>query len=113
MARLISAERFDGNVRQVCASSKGVVRLVSFSATRRVARLRAYLVDFSFVDIYYNQKTGTTTFAHIQRNRRVFGADNKNGIWHWHPREDPSEHLPSNREIIFEEFLKEIEKTMK
>jgi hypothetical protein len=113
MARLISAERFDGNVRQVCASSKNVARLVSTSETRRVARLRAYLVDFSFVDIYYNQKTGTTTFAHIQRNRRIFGADNKNGIWHWHPREDPTQHTSSDHEITFEEFFREIEKTVK
>lgn len=112
MARLISAARFEGNVRRICASSKAVIKFVPYSVTPRVARLRAYLVDRSFVDIYYNQKTGTTTFAHIHRNRRIFGADNKNRAWHWHPREDPTQHLPSEREITFAEFLKEIEKSL-
>lgn len=112
MAGLISAARFSENVRRICASSKVVVRVVSFSETPRVARLRVHLVDLTFADVYYNQKTGTTTFAHIRRTRRVFGADNKNKSWHWHPREDPSQHLASKHEIMFEEFLKEIEKTL-
>jgi hypothetical protein len=70
------------------------------------------LIDLTFVDVYYNQKTGTTTFAHIHRTRRVFDADNKYGLWHWHPREDPTQHVPSDHEIPFEEFLKGIEKTI-
>jgi hypothetical protein len=113
MAGLISATRFTGNIRRVCASSKFVVRMASFSETPRVARLRIYLVDLTFVDVYYNQKTGTTTFAHIYRTRRIFGADNKYGVWHWHPREDPSQHQASDREIAFEEFLREVEKSLK
>jgi hypothetical protein len=86
--------------------------MVSFSETPRVVRLRVHLIDLTFVDVYYNQKTGTTTFAHIHRTRRVFGADNKYGLWHWHPRDDPSQHVESKREISFEEFLREVAKNI-
>ncbi len=111
MAGLISAARFVEYVRKVCDSSKMVVRVESTGETRRVARVRVFLVNLTFVDVYYNQKTGTTTFAQIQRNIRIFGADNKNG-WHWHPREDPSNHIPSNEEISFEEFFRKVEKNV-
>jgi len=112
MAGLISAARFVENVRRICNASKAVARVESYGETPRVARIRVFLINFTFVDIYYNQKTGTTTFAQIRRDQRIFGADNKNG-WHWHPREDPSQHLESNDEITFEKFFREVEKHIK
>jgi len=69
-------------------------------------------VDESFVDIFYNQKTGKTAFAQVREGHRIFGADNRKG-WHWHPSEDPSKHIASDHVIAFEDFLKEIEKSLK
>lgn len=112
MVGLISATRFAENVRRTCALSKAVVRVVSNSETPRVARIRVFLVNFTFLDIYYNQKTGTTTFAQIRRDQRIFGADNTKG-WHWHPLDDPSKHLESDEEITFDEFFREVERNVK
>jgi hypothetical protein len=69
-------------------------------------------MDESFVDVFYNQKTGKTAFAQIMNDRRVFGADNKLG-WHWHPREDPDGHIPAETSVTFEEFMARLEADIK
>jgi hypothetical protein len=66
-------------------------------------------VDLSFIDVYYNQESGKTTFAHIDNENRVFGADNRRGIWHWHLLKDPSKHQLTDHEITFAEFLRQVE----
>lgn len=59
----------------------------------------------------YNEWDGKVSFAWIVNGQRTFGADNAGG-WHWHPREDPSQHIEAKREITFQEFLAEIEKAI-
>jgi hypothetical protein len=61
-----------------------------------------------FIDVFYNEQTGTTAFALIQQNRRVFGADNTGG-WHVHPFRDPSLHIALSQLMSFVDFLAEIE----
>ena len=48
-----------------------------------------------FLRFYFNEATGTTAFALIEHNRRIWGIDfdNRRG-WHMHPLEDPTQHLP-------------------
>ena len=74
--------------------------------------LRVPLVIGGFVDVYYNEETGTTAYALIKRNKRIFGADNTGG-WHRHPMNDPDQHesLPSS--MPFSQFILEIEKYYK
>jgi len=109
----ISAEDFVGKIRQVCGESVLVVRVAVITQSKHQAKLRIYLRDRSVIAAYYNNENGKTGFAQYLDNVRIFGADNANRKWHWHPREDPSRHAPSNREITFKEFLKEIEKSLK
>ena len=112
MAGVIGAARFIENVRKTSLASKVVVRVEISIETTRVARARVFLIDLTFVDVYYNQKTGATAFAQIHRAKRIFGADNKQG-WHWHPREEPSLHVESKHAISFEEFFRDVEKNAK
>jgi hypothetical protein len=44
--------------------------------------------------MFHNQETGTTAFALIKDEKRIFGADNT-GTWHLHPFEKPEPHEPS------------------
>ena len=76
MAR-ISAARFGRNVKSVCAKSEVVMRLAIISEGELHLRFRVFLVDRSFLNVYYNQENGKTAFAHIHRSTRIFGADNR------------------------------------
>ncbi|MDO9131327.1 MAG: hypothetical protein Q7U34_15830 [Anaerolineales bacterium] len=108
----ISAERFEQNVRKACEQSEIVVRIAILSESSHHIRLRVFLTVRSLLDIYYNQTTQKTAFAHIQKARRIFGADNTNGFWHWHPVEDPEKHVPADKEIAFGEFLRCVEENL-
>ncbi len=108
----LNVDEFEENVIFICSESSSVRSIVNYGLGADWRSVRAYLVDDSFVDIFYNQKTGKTAFTQIRDGRRIFGADSRKG-WHWHPREDPSKHIPSDHEITFEEFFREIEKTLK
>lgn len=111
MARL-SAPEFKEQVRSLCADSLLVVRVAILTESFDHVQIRVFLRDQSFIDIYHHELSGKTSFAQILDDRRIFGADNKGGLWHWHPRLNPSQHVASEREISFEEFLKEMEKTI-
>ncbi len=111
MARM-NAREFDQQVRNICANSPLVVKIIVLSASIEHIQLRILLTDFSFIDVYYHQVSGKTSYAQISDNKRIFAADNKRRFWHWHPREDPSQHIETGREIPFDEFLAEIEKSI-
>lgn len=79
-------------------------RLTSTSISLRVG-----LTSGAFVDAFYNEQTGTTAFALIEQERRVFGVDNTGG-WHVHPFSDPTQHHPLPDPMSFAEFVAEIER---
>ena len=79
-------------------------RLTSTSIT-----LRIDLTSGAFVDAFYNEQTGTTAFALIEQDRRVFGADSTGG-WHIHPFSDADRHESLARPMSFAEFVAEIER---
>jgi hypothetical protein len=78
---------------------------------RLTATSVALRVDIStggFVDVFYNEQTGTTAFALIRGGRRVFGADNTGG-WHLHPVSNPDTHVPLPGAMSFGAFVAELE----
>lgn len=107
----ISLEEFQQRVIAACADSPVVQNIIMYEARPNAVRLRLFLIDQIFLDVFYNEWKGRVSFAWIANDQRVFGADNA-GDWHWHPREDPTQHVPSDHEIPFERFPKEIEKTL-
>ena len=90
----------------MASSLCGIPVLRRLSATS--INLRIDLASGGFIDVFYNEQTGTTAFALIQQNRRVFGADNTGG-WHVHPFHDPSLHVAISQPISFADFVAEIE----
>lgn len=50
----------------------------------KIARVRLRLKD-DFVDAYYNAETQTTSYAYIEKRKRIFGANNIRINWHLHP----------------------------
>jgi len=69
-------------------------------------------IDFTvggFIDVFYNEQTGTTAFALICQGHRVFGADNTGG-WHVHPFASPEQHDPLPGAMSFAQFVYEVER---
>jgi len=62
----------------------------------------------AYIEAFFNEKTGKTSYAMIRDDQRIFGADNTNK-WHWHPFDSPIIHESTTGEISFEEFLAQIE----
>ena len=108
MAR-ISALEFAEQVHTACADSEIVMHIETLSASTVHIQLRIFLVDRSFLDVYYDQSNGKTSFAQIYYEKRIFGADNASKIWHWHPLENPEVHQLVDHEITFAEFLRQVE----
>src|SRR4030067_1082135 len=49
--------------------------------------------ELYFLEIYYNEQTGTTAFALIENRKRIWGIDYDNvREWHEHPIENPEIH---------------------
>lgn len=104
----ISLEEFKSRVFTTCSNSPIVQSATVFALRETVIRLRVVLVNETFVDVFYNEQTGTTSFAQVHNKNRVFGADNAGG-WRWHPRNDPASHISAESEISFEEFMARLE----
>jgi hypothetical protein len=78
-------------------------------AKTAAATIHLELASGAFVDAFYIEQTGTTAFALIEQDRRVFGVDNTGG-WHVHPLSDPTQHQPLADAMTFAEFVAEIER---
>ncbi len=109
---VVSASEFRQDVERVCSNSEAVMRIWIISETKRQVRMRIFLSNRTLLDVYYSSKTGKVAFAQIKDERRVLGADNTEGFWHWHPYEDPQRHEFAHREITFAEFLEHVEKNL-
>lgn len=70
--------------------------------------IRVPIVSGGFVDAFFNAETGTTAFAYIREDKRIFGADNTGG-WHLYPFDDPGQHQSLTSEMTFAEFIAAIE----
>ncbi len=70
--------------------------------------LRIEVTSGGFVDVFFNEVTGTTAYALIRQGIRVFGVDNTGG-WHMHPFEDPGRHDPMPGPMNFGEFIALVE----
>ncbi len=109
----MNAREFELQTREWCADSSIVMRVIVLTESIDHTQLRIFLTDRSFVDAYFHSISSKTAYAQIHDNERIFGADNTRGYWHWHPREDPALHVKTDKEITFEEFMKELESSLK
>ena len=66
--------------------------------------------EMYFIEIYYNEVTGTMAFALIENNKRLWGIDHDNiRKWHEHPVENPLTHKPISEKTI-SEIIKEFQR---
>lgn len=60
-----------------------------------------------FIDVYRNFETGTTAYAWVVDEERVYGADNTGG-WHRHPIETPDDHVDCDP-VDLPSFVRQVE----
>ncbi len=74
-------------------SSLKFVEKVDFHTEVFVLKGKVLLAKNRFLQIYFNERTGTTAFALIEKERRIWGIDYDNlRGWHEHTTEDPESH---------------------
>ena len=69
------------------------VEKVDFQTEVFILKGRAILKKNRFLQVYFNELTGTTAFALVEQEKRIWGIDfdNMRG-WHLHPLENPEGH---------------------
>jgi len=80
--------------------------------SRLVIKVRLVITDDLFVQIYRNDRFGTTNLALIYGGRRLYGRDQLNQSWHRHTVDAPQRHDRSEegqRAVSLGEFLDEVE----
>ena len=69
------------------------VESVDLKTEAVIVKGRVVLEDERFLQVYFNEHTGTTAFAVIEEECRLWGADHDSlRGWHVHPVDRPDEH---------------------
>lgn len=69
------------------------VRSVDLETEAIVLRGRVLLEQDRFLQVYFNEETGTTAIALIEDEQRIWGVDYDDlRGWHVHPVDDPDQH---------------------
>ncbi len=77
---------------------------------RQVVKVRIQISGDLFVQAYRNDRFSTTNLAVILGDTRIYGRDEREGLWHRHPVSDPESHDHSEearREVTLGEFWRE------
>jgi len=81
------------------------IKAVSLQILDNTVVKARFSLNHRFIDVFYNNQTGTTAYALIENEKRIFGADST-GAWHLHPKEKPDSHKKC-KPVSFAEFLKQ------
>jgi len=94
------------------AAKKSYVKSMNVKVEGPILKCRIHLND-SFINVFFNEDTGTIAFTLVKGDRRIFGVD-KDSLrgWHKHPVENPKAHQPCP-EKKFKKFMQQIEAIVK
>jgi len=68
-----------------------------------IVKGRVILKNHRFLQVYFNELTGTTAFALVENDMRIWGVDYDNlRGWHVHPLEHPETHNQTKSKIVQE-----------
>jgi hypothetical protein len=70
-------------------------------------KLRIELSQYRFIDVYFNERTGTLNSALLEKGRRILGINGyRKRVWHMHPFGRAREHI-TVRPMRIEEVLRQ------
>lgn len=81
------------------------LKIVNIDTTDVTLMARIEIVPTTYMQIYRNLKKDKLNMALILGNDRVYGVDGEGGLYHEHPAEDPTFHVPMKERLEIEEFV--------
>ena len=85
---------------------------IALQTEATIVRGRMFLHQDMFLELYFNEATGTIAFALIKDQKRIWGIDNDTiRGWHQHPIEAPETHVELKPMSVLE-IVNEFEKTI-
>jgi len=88
------------------------VEKIDFNTEVFILKGRVWVGGKRYVQVYFNELTGTTAFALIERGQRIWGIDfdNMRG-WHLHPFGETDTHTSISEKSV-EEIVKALYKVL-
>ncbi|MEK7275383.1 MAG: hypothetical protein AAB110_09010 [Candidatus Desantisbacteria bacterium] len=77
---------------------------------RSILKIRLYLFNDLFIQVYCNDRNSNTSFTLLFENERLYARDKIDGNWHRHPFENSDFHNGSpdgSKEVTLSEFYRE------
>jgi hypothetical protein len=93
------------------ARSHAWIKRTDIQRGRQRVKIRLWIND-TFVDVYFNAEKQIVSYAYIEGEERLFGANNMHVGWHVHPFGQEEKHDPSEP-IAIGEFLTSLEKELR
>jgi hypothetical protein len=81
------------------------LKIVNIDTTDVTLMARIEIIPTTYMQIYRNLKKDKLNMALILGNDRVYGVDGEGGLYHEHPAEDPTFHVPMKERLEIEEFV--------
>lgn len=103
------------NQAKAQALRRWIIGYKTLVLTKNTVKVRLIIRENLYIDLYFNQRYGTTNYALILDDDRVYGRDCYEGNWHLHPYDDPSKHNTSEegkKMLSIEEFVDEVEEIL-
>ncbi len=89
-----------------------VRQVVKIDETHYSVKYRLHIEPDLFVQLYFNDRSGTTALVLIHHQQRIYGRDCEANHWHRHPFANPTmhDHSPEGaRPVSVDEFLAEVQ----
>ena len=98
-------------LREACYACSIVSHIEELLVDSDVLKVRVNLTRSEcFISVFYNVTTGKAAYALLERNQRIYGADNAKMGWHIHPFCAPGQHRAVAGPVLFTAFLRDVEK---
>ena len=81
------------------------LRILFIDATDVTLMARIEILPGVYIQIYRNIEKDKLNMALIIGNDRAYGVDSEGRVYHEHPAEDPSRHIPIGEKLDIEEFV--------
>ena len=90
---MLDVNAFLLDLKEALAKTFPQARLDILLRTSKSLKLNIFIENTVFISVRYNSRNGRKDFALVSERKRVFGYDNLKE-WHFHPKEDPNNHIP-------------------
>ena len=107
--------RISDRIRKIESAARRyafIRRVVKVDETYYSVKYRLHVAPDLFVQLYFNERSGTVGLVLVHHRQRIYGRDCEAGRWHRHPVDDPDMHDTSPegaRTVKVEEFLAEVQ----